>query len=154
MSDKQESEFEPEIGTKCHGYYRDINGLDTSYKWRECIPLYDFGSQFAVKDVISTKLFYCDIFRPLKTESEVRREDAINKMIDCVNLGPYYDTKTDCLKAHEMTCEQLHDAGYIDPNWLTDEQIDEFVEKTVQQELQLSLNKFARLFLKHIKGRD
>lgn len=106
-------------------------------------PKGDFKGMAFAKTAKSKELFYAFSWKHLKTEAEIKREEAV------ADMKAVFDKLT-CLP-DESFFGKLYDEGYKKLS-LSDEEIDEFVGKTAQRETHLNLNKFARLFLKHLKG--
>lgn len=104
--------------------------VEWNHKFHEQINPIFFGDKTMVFKDRSGKercgfLSGVDSFSPLKSEADRKRDEAVEEMIDAVNLGPKYDSNMLCVQAQEKTFIQLHDAGYRKVKPLTDEQIDD-----------------------------
>lgn len=96
----------PPVGLICEGRFPRHPGI--SFEWQECLVLYVFERECAVKSKSTSTLHYCDEFRPLRTEAEKAREADIKAMLRVVTNY----NKTDVIHA----IEQLYDAGYRKEN--------------------------------------
>ncbi len=68
MRPQESKKYQPEIDEICLGNIRNDSG---NYLYIEVKPLYNLGSEWAVQCVATSKLSYCDEFKPLKSkESE------------------------------------------------------------------------------------
>lgn len=62
----------PPVGLICEGRFPRHPGI--SFEWQECLVLYVFERECAVKSKSTSTLHYCDEFRPLRTEAERARD--------------------------------------------------------------------------------
>lgn len=72
----------PPVGFICEGRFPRHPGI--SFEWQECLVLYVFERECAVKSKSTSTLHYCDEFRPLRTEAERAREDAQTAIRTCL----------------------------------------------------------------------
>ena len=72
----------PPVGLICEGRFHRHPGI--SFEWQECLVLYVFERECAVKSKSTSTLHYCDEFRPLRTEAEKAREDAETAIRTCL----------------------------------------------------------------------
>ncbi len=82
MHPQEPKKYQPEIDEICLGNIRNDSG---NYLYIEVRPLYDLGSEWVVQCVATSKLSYCDEFRPLKTAEEKKREVFIELALVATN---------------------------------------------------------------------
>mgnify|MGYP000014624240 CR=1 FL=1 len=147
--DEVKREFGPGEGKEVEGYFSCPPSRNAS--WHKCVPIYcnsKESNEFAVIHHRSS-LHWCDEFRPLKTESEIKREKAIESLTaDICNLSDM------CLVPANLLAERFIKEGYIKPRELTDDHIDKFTQEFYGD---LDLSSFeigARWAEKHIKGEE
>ncbi|MGF6559054.1 hypothetical protein [Erwinia aphidicola] len=68
----------PPAGVECEGYFPAFG--TNRFEWQECLILWRFEKECAVKSLHSSTLHYCDEFRPIRTEAERKREAAVIAM--------------------------------------------------------------------------
>lgn len=94
------SDYKPVVGEECEGYYAKLG--DRNYAWNKCLVIYNFEGESAVKDLDTSYLRYCDQFRPIRTQEELEREEAIEDMAQHI----------DQRESPEQNAEWLYNAGY------------------------------------------
>lgn len=77
----------PPVGLICEGRFPRHPGI--SFEWQECLVLYVFERECAVKSKSTSTLHYCDEFRPLRTKAERKREAAAKEMARHANSDPH-----------------------------------------------------------------
>jgi len=68
----------PPGGVECEGYFPVFG--QNRFEWQKCLVLWRFEKECAVKSLHTSTLHYCDEFRPIRTEEERKREDAVVAM--------------------------------------------------------------------------
>lgn len=118
MTDKWNGQGLPPVGEQCEGL-----PCDTNVEWHKVIYVAPDPVQRGAKYYIgvylggdrSGKVDYFKCFRPLKSEAERKRDEAVEEM------KAVFDKRV-CIP-QDVIFEALHDAGYRKINELTDEQI-------------------------------
>lgn len=72
----------PPVGVECEGLFPRHPG--NSFDWQDCLVLYVFEHECAVKSKVTSTLHYCDQFRPIRSPEDVARDEAIEAMRDVV----------------------------------------------------------------------
>lgn len=75
----------PPVGLVCEGQFPRHPG--NSFEWQECLVLYAFDRECAVKSKVTSTLHYCDDFRPIRSEADKKRDEAIGRLIEVLNAG-------------------------------------------------------------------
>lgn len=70
----------PPVGVVCEGHFPRFPG--NAFEWQECLVLYVFDSECAVKSKGTSTLHYCDDFRPIRSEAEKKRDESVNALIE------------------------------------------------------------------------
>lgn len=65
----------PPVGLVCEGQFPRHPGI--SFEWQECLVLYVFERECAVKSKGTSTLHYCDEFRPIRSEADKKREIGV-----------------------------------------------------------------------------
>ena len=65
----------PPVGLVCEGQFPRHPGI--SFEWQECLVLYVFERECAVKSKGTSTLHYCDDFRPIRSEADKKREIGV-----------------------------------------------------------------------------
>ena len=91
----------PPVGVECEGLFPRHPG--NSFEWQDCLVLYVFEHECAVKSKGTSTLHYCDQFRPIRSPEDVARDDFIKKLSGNVIEGFSIGTKF---------AAALYDAGY------------------------------------------
>lgn len=68
----------PPAGVECEGLFPRHPG--NSFEWQDCLVLYVFEHECAVKSKGVSTLHYCDQFRPIRSPEDVARSNAIGEM--------------------------------------------------------------------------
>lgn len=68
----------PPVGTVCEGQFPRHPGIQ--FEWQECLVLYVFKRECAVKAQGTSTLHYCDEFRPIRSEADKKRDAAVESM--------------------------------------------------------------------------
>lgn len=72
----------PPIGVVCEGHFPRFP--NNTFEWQECLVLYVFDSECAVKSKATPTLHYCDDFRPIRSEADQKREEAETALRTCL----------------------------------------------------------------------
>ncbi|QXZ19123.1 hypothetical protein [Lelliottia amnigena] len=73
----------PPVGLVCEGQFPRHPGI--SFEWQECLVLYVFERECAVKSKGTSTLHYCDDFRPIRSEADKKRDDVTQSILDVLN---------------------------------------------------------------------
>lgn len=75
MSIEWNGEGLPPVGCICEGNFPRFGSL--VWKWQDCLVLWRFENECAVRCIHTGILHYCDDFRPTLTDEERKREEAV-----------------------------------------------------------------------------
>lgn len=92
----------PPVGVECEGLFP--RHLGNSFEWQDCLVLYVFEHECAVKSKVTSTLHYCDQFRPIRSPEDVARDEAIEAMICAARCIDHTTLRG--------LVEILYDAGY------------------------------------------
>lgn len=75
----------PPVGVECEGLFPRHPG--NSFEWQDCLVLYVFEHECAVKSKVTSTLHYCDQFRPIRSPEDVARDEAIDAIFSILSVN-------------------------------------------------------------------
>lgn len=75
----------PPVGVECEGLFPRHHG--NSFEWQDCLVLYAFEHECAVKSKVTSTLHYCDQFRPARSPEDVARDEAIDAIFSILSVN-------------------------------------------------------------------
>jgi len=89
----------PPVGTICEGYFPRHRGI--KFEWQECLVLYVFERECAVKAQGTSTLHYCDEFRPIRSEADKKRDDISSAIFDVISESLTYGSCSTSLALYD-----------------------------------------------------